>query len=62
VNDNMMTVLPESADGPGDDDNDGHYRGILGAGKLRPEQRRERGLKTRRELSEPRATIEGGKG
>jgi hypothetical protein len=28
VNDNMMTVLPESADGPGDDDNDGHHRGI----------------------------------
>src|SRR5262245_35849765 len=28
VNDNMMTVLPESADSPDDDDNDGHYRGI----------------------------------
>jgi hypothetical protein len=28
VNDNMMTVLPESPGGPDDDDNDGHYRGI----------------------------------
>jgi hypothetical protein len=28
VNDNMMTVLPESAVGPDDADNDGHYRGI----------------------------------
>src|SRR4029453_10398518 len=28
VNDNMMTVLPESPGGPGDDDNEGHYRGI----------------------------------
>jgi hypothetical protein len=28
VNDNMMTVLPESAGSPADDDNDGHYRGI----------------------------------
>ena len=28
VNDNMMTVLPESVD-PDDEDNDGHYRGIF---------------------------------
>jgi hypothetical protein len=28
VNDNMMTVLPDSALGPDDNDNDGHYRGI----------------------------------
>src|SRR5262245_15818529 len=28
MNDNMMTVLPESSDGPDDDDNDGNYRGI----------------------------------
>jgi hypothetical protein len=28
VNDNMMTVLPESALGPDDKDNDGYYRGI----------------------------------
>ncbi|PYR66090.1 MAG: hypothetical protein DMF88_17485, partial [Acidobacteria bacterium] len=28
VNDNMMTVLPESPLRPDDDDNDGNYRGI----------------------------------
>ena len=28
VNDNMMTVLPESPLRPDDDDNDGHYAGI----------------------------------
>jgi hypothetical protein len=28
VNDNMMTVLPESPGGPDDEDNDGNYRGI----------------------------------
>jgi hypothetical protein len=28
VNDNMMTVLPESPGGPDDVDNDGNYRGI----------------------------------
>ena len=28
VNDNMMTVLPESPLGPDDDDNDGNYAGI----------------------------------
>jgi hypothetical protein len=28
VNDNMMTVLPESPLSPDDEDNDGNYRGI----------------------------------
>jgi hypothetical protein len=28
VNDNMMTVLPESPVGPDDNDNDGNYGGI----------------------------------
>jgi hypothetical protein len=28
VNDNMMTVLPETPLGPDHEDNDGHYRGI----------------------------------